>query len=102
LACGAGRKRHHQAGQKSPQGPTPQAPLSRPPQPPQPPALVPKGQAAKAGPGAAWHPVAMNQGPAYSYAAIPQGWLLLAPSGDLLFLSDPTHEQPEAVQALGI
>jgi pilus assembly protein CpaF len=41
-----------------------------------------------------WNQVAMQQGPSYSYVAIPQGWLLLTPSGQLTVLPDPQHQQP--------
>lgn len=101
---------HQRGAAPQPKGPTPAAAMvkeprqtgpsfqaPKPPAPPKPPPLrraSAQGAGASSGQPDAWLRVAMEQGPGYGYTAIPQGWLLLMPSGDLLFLSDPGHKQP--------
>lgn len=91
------------------QGPTPPARLdrARPPtgpsfgvaKPPKPKGPPPPPVAPPQLPMGSWQHVTMEAGPGYSYTAIPQGWLLLSPSGDFLFLSDPTHKQSPQAKA---
>lgn len=40
-----------------------------------------------------WHTVNMVQGPQYFYTPIPQGWLLLSPAGQMVFIEDNLHQK---------
>ncbi len=72
----------------------PQTPMGGPPRPQTPPAgPMPTGRAPGIRGSGSWQEVKVNGGPPYYYLAVQGGWLVLS-QGSLVFIPDPSHQQP--------